>query len=133
MKILNSKVHGYLDYAVVVLFLAAPTVLGLSGLPAIISYALAVVHLLVTVTTIFPLGMLRLLPLRLHGIIELVVAPTLIALPWILGFSSNLYARNFYVATGALIFVVWSITDYRTASRKTAPDLKIPSKISSRS
>jgi hypothetical protein len=118
MKILNSKAHGYLDYAVVALFLAAPSVLGLTGIPAIISYTLAIVHLLVTVVTIFPLGLIRLLPLKFHGLIELVVSFVLVALPWILGFAGYSTARNFYVVAGALIFAVWLITDYRTISAK---------------
>ncbi|MFB2892458.1 hypothetical protein ACE1CI_05890 [Aerosakkonemataceae cyanobacterium BLCC-F50] len=34
MKILSSKVHGYLDYVVVIAFLVAPTLFGLSGIAA---------------------------------------------------------------------------------------------------
>lgn len=45
MKILNPRVHGYLDYLLVALFLLAPTLFGMSSVPSMISYALAVVHL----------------------------------------------------------------------------------------
>lgn len=122
MKILNSKIHGYLDYGVVILFLAAPTLFGLTGIPATIAYTLAVVHLLVTVITAFPLGIFQLLPLPLHGTVELVVSFALIALPWIFGFASDLAARNFYIAAGVLIFAVWLITDYKAITMKKTPD-----------
>lgn len=121
MKILTSKIHGYLDYVVVILFLVAPTLLGLSGVPAIIAYTLAVVHLLVTLITV-PLGVMQVLPLQFHGVIELIVSLTLIALPWILGFASNQSARNFYVAVGVLIFVVWLVTDYKAIDLKKSPE-----------
>lgn len=122
MKILTPKIHGYLDYGVVILFLTAPTLFGLTGIPAIVAYTLAVVHLLVTVVTIFPLGIVQLLPLPLHGAIELVVSFTLIALPWILGFALDLAARNFYIAAGVLIFAVWLVTDYKALGAKRTPE-----------
>jgi hypothetical protein len=115
MKILNPTVHGFLDYLVVVGFALAPTVIGLAGWPATISYALAAVHLLLTLVTAFPLGAIKIVPLRLHGAIELVVSIALVALPWALKFASDLTARDFYVCAGALIFVVWAITDYKGA------------------
>jgi hypothetical protein len=117
MKILSPKVHGILDYAVVAAFALAPTVLGLSGLPAFISYALAVVHLLLTLVTAFPLGVVKIVPLQLHGKIEFIVSIALVALPWILGFAQVRTARDFYAGAGLLIFVVWLVTDYRITSK----------------
>ena len=48
MNILTPRAHGYLDYVVVVVFLLAPVVFGLTGFPAVLSYLLAVVHLALT-------------------------------------------------------------------------------------
>jgi hypothetical protein len=119
VKILSPKNHGYLDYVVVVGFLLAPQLLGLSGIPATIAYLLAPIHLLVTLLTDFPLGVFKAMSLRLHGYIEFIVSFTLIALPWLLGFASVTIARNFYVASGVVIFLVWLITDYK-ATRSIA-------------
>lgn len=116
MKILDPKIHGILDYAVVVAFAVAPSVVGLAGLTAAISYALAAIHLLLTLVTDFPLGVAKIVPLRVHGAIELIVSLALVALPWILNFSSDATARLFYVVAGVLIFAVWLITDYRSAA-----------------
>ena len=119
MKFFNPRVHGYLDYAVVAWFLAAPSVFSFSGLPAIISYTLSVVHFLVTFFTAFPLGMVKIIPLNIHGAIEFVVSFTLVALPWLLGFASMLPARNFYIASGVAIFIVWLITDYQPSKHNS--------------
>ena len=78
MKILNHKIHGILDYVVVVAFALAPMIFGLSGLPAMISYVLAVVHLLLTLITA-SIGVAAIVPLVVPGIIELIVAGCLIA------------------------------------------------------
>ncbi len=119
MKILSPRIHGYLDYLVVIWFLAAPTLFGLTGIAANISYALAIIHLGLTVLTAFPLGVIKVIPLQFHGVIELIVSFALIALPWLLGFASVASARNFYVASGIAIFIVWLITRYQNAGVKT--------------
>ena len=56
MKLITPTVHGYLDYLTVVVFLLAPKLLGLEGLPALLSWTLAGVHLALTLVTDFPLG-----------------------------------------------------------------------------
>lgn len=116
MKILNPRVHGYIDYLVVLYFLAAPGLFGFSGLPATIFYVLAAAHLTLTLLTAYPLGVVKLIPFPLHGGIELLVGIALVALPWTLGFANTeLLARNIYVLSGAVLFVAWLITDYKTA------------------
>jgi hypothetical protein len=115
MKLISPKVHGYLDYVVVLVFLAAPALLHFSGIPAVISYTLAGVHFALTLLTNFPLGLVKLIPLKIHGYIELAVGPCLIALPFVLGLSSEPAALGFYVTSGIVILVVWALTDYKNA------------------
>ncbi len=57
MKILNTSIHGILDYATVIAFASAPTLLGFSGAPAMLAYLLAAIHLAMTVLTDMPLGL----------------------------------------------------------------------------
>ena len=113
MKIFDPKLHGILDYIVVAAFASAPAVLNLTGLAAVVSYALAVIHLLLTLVTAFPLGLVKIVPLPLHGAIEFVVSIALVGLPWLLKFDQNATARNFFVGAGVIIFAVWLVTDYR--------------------
>lgn len=113
MKILNPRTHGYLDYVTVILFLVAPTVLGLTGIPAMLAYALAIIHLVMTLVTDFPLGVVPIIPFKFHGWVERVVGPVLIIVSFVLGFSTDLAARNFYVAMGIVIVLVGLVTDYK--------------------
>ena len=111
MKILSPTLHGYIDYAVVILFLFAPTLIGLTGIAGTIAYALAGIHLAMTLVTDFPLGAVRLLPFTVHGWIERIVGPVLVMLPFILGFGSP--AQGFYIVVGIAIILVGLLTDYQ--------------------
>jgi hypothetical protein len=113
MNLIGPRVHGILDYVTVVAFLAAPTILGLAGTPALIAYALSGVHLALTVSTAFPLGLIKVVPGVVHGALELGVSLALMPLAWLLKFSSDVTARNFYVGAGMVIFIVWLISGYR--------------------
>jgi hypothetical protein len=114
MKILTPRVHGYIDYAIVVLFLLAPTLFAFGGLPATICYVLAVVHLGLSLLTAYPLGLVKAIPFPLHGGLELAVGVFLIASPWIFGFQRDFNARLFYIITGAAVGAVWLVTRYQT-------------------
>lgn len=116
MKILNPRVHGYLDYIAVLFLLAAPSLFDFGGLPATILYVIAAVYLVMILLTNYPLGVVKAIPFPLHGGVELITGILFIALPWLAGFTdTETTARNVYVATGASLFVVWLVTDYRTA------------------
>lgn len=117
MKVISPRTHGYLDFLTVVIFLLAPTLLGLGELSAILAYSLAVVHLIVTLASDFPFGVVKLIPFTIHGWIERMVGPLLIAIPFILNFSNEEAARNFYIAMGIIIIVVGMLTDYQAEVR----------------
>ena len=120
MKVLGAFSHGVIDYLMVIFLVIGPRVAGFTGSQATICYGLAVVHLLLTIITRFPLGILKTLPFWLHGAIEIIVAVLLVILPWLAGFSAGVHSRNFFVAIGVLIAVIWVLTDYRSAGRARA-------------
>ena len=114
MRFLDARVHGVIDIVVVVIFLLGPVVFGLGGSPAAISYALAAVHLVMTLLTDIPMGVRKVIPFFVHGIIELAVGVFLVILPTIEGYAPGSPARRFYTMIGAAILVVWALTAYRT-------------------
>ena len=113
MKVLSPMLHGYLDFLTVIIFAVAPTVFGFGGTPAYIAYALAAIHLVLTLTTAFPKGIIGIVPFAVHGLIEIVVAIVLVILPFVLGFTDA--PRNFFIGIGIVIFLVWLLSDYRRA------------------
>ncbi|MBK8815927.1 MAG: hypothetical protein IPN42_10685 [Methylococcaceae bacterium] len=111
MKIISPTQHGYLDYITVVLFLIAPSLLGLTGTAGTIAYLLAGIHLAMTLVTDFPLGVVKKLPFTMHGWVERVVGPALVLLPFVLGFDG--LAMGFYALVGIVIILVGLLTDYQ--------------------
>jgi hypothetical protein len=112
MKTIKAKEHGFLDYSVVLMFLAAPSLLHFSNLPALISYNLGGIHLVLTMMADIPLGPMKFIPFQWHGRVEMVVGPLLVALPFLLGFGSEPAAQYFFIITGIVIMAVWLLTDY---------------------
>jgi hypothetical protein len=120
MRAIGPLVHGIIDYASVLVLAMAPTLAGFAGKQAMICYALAVVHLLLTLLTRFPLGLFRHVGFPIHGAIELIVGVLLIALPWLANFSAGINSRNFFVSFGFLLLVIWALTDYRNLRGRVA-------------
>ena len=110
MKRIPASVHRSLDMLAIIGFLGAPLLLRISGTEALVSYALAAVHLIVTLSTKFPDTRHKFLSLRTHGVIELVVGIAIIALPWVARWEGN--ARAYYVTVGAILLVVWALSNY---------------------
>ncbi len=120
MRILGPRIHGYIGVVLILLFLIGPLAFGLGGTPALISWILAVAHLVITLSTRFPLGVAKKIPFFIHGIIELVVAIFLAVLPRLDGYSPGSPARRFYWAMAILVGLVWLLTDYRGHEAETA-------------
>jgi hypothetical protein len=112
MKIIDAKIHGAIDYLVVIFLWLSPTIFGLSGFVATITYALGGIHLLLTALTNFPFGIIKVIPFAVHGWVELIVSIVLVASPWLLGFSENPTDRYFYIGFGVAVFATWLITGY---------------------
>ncbi len=119
MKIITPYVHGVIDYFVVLFLLLSPSLFNITGLPGILIYVLGAIHFILTITSGFKLGIFKLIPFKIHGVIELLVSIILIVMPWIFGFADVAVARNFYIIFGAVVLLTWLLTDYK--ERKTSP------------
>lgn len=117
MKLLSPLVHGILDYAVVLAFLLAPKVFSFADTPATICYVIAALHAVLSLCTAYPLGALKRIPFPAHGSVEVVASIALVLMPWLARFDGHTDARNFFLASGIVLFVVWLTTQYRTNQR----------------
>jgi hypothetical protein len=109
--VISPSVHRILDFVVVLLFAAAPTVFHLRGNTMYAAYALAAIHLVLTLLTHFPGRTGGSVPFNVHGIVEAVVGVVLLCAPLVRHWTFG--ARTFYIGIGVLILVVWALTSYR--------------------
>lgn len=109
---LNSKIHGIIDYIVVMFLWLSPTVFGLPEMTSLFTYVLGGIHLALTVLTNFEYGLIKVIPFKIHGMIELIVAIALVGIAFYLGGMEGDLARNFYIGFAVAVFVTWVVTDY---------------------
>lgn len=114
MKVLNSKIHGIIDYLFVLFLFASPTIFGLQERTSLFTYILGALHLVVTVTTNFEYGIIRIILFKHHGWIELLVSFALVGIAFYLGEVENELSRNFYFAIAILVFLTWLLSDYKS-------------------
>lgn len=127
MKFLSPKIHGFLDYAVILVLFIAPSILSFPKEAATVSYILGAAYVILALTTAYPLGLAKLIPFTVHGTIELILSPFLVAMPWLARFSGDASARYFFIVAGVALFFVWLTTDYKAADiayGKSAPGFR---------
>ncbi|MBC7866057.1 MAG: hypothetical protein H7X88_00870 [Gloeobacteraceae cyanobacterium ES-bin-316] len=119
MKILNSKVHGIIDYTVVAFLWLSPTMFGLPEYTSWVTYGVGGVHLTLTLLTDFEAGVFKIVPLKIHGWIELIVSIALAGVAFYLGNLEGSISRTFYLVFAAAVFITWLISDYNTSNKST--------------
>jgi hypothetical protein len=117
-RFLHSRLHGFVDFALVIVLLCAPSWFAFGGVAAELSYLLALVHLGLSLITAYPLGIWRVIPFAAHGQLELIVGCTLAVAPLFLNFAGDDKARWCFIAVGLIILGTHALTDYRSAPRE---------------
>jgi len=116
MKIISPKVHAILDYLTAVFLLAAPSLFNMESPLSTFTYALAGIHFLLTIFTSFPLGLIKVIPFRIHGLIEVVVAVALAGIAFWFKNNESLTGYYFCLALAAIIMVVFVLSDFKEKS-----------------
>lgn len=114
-RVLNPRIHGYIDYLIVAVLALAPSLFGFSGIAAALCYILAVAQLGMSLLTAYPLGAAKVIPFPIHGGIELAAGILALVSPWLFQFSNVEAARNFFLVAGISVVVVWALTNYKAA------------------
>jgi hypothetical protein len=111
MKI-TAQLHGIIDYATVLLLWLSPSLVPFAAFTANFTYALGGVHLLLTLLTKFPLGVIKLIPFPLHGKVELLVSIVLAAFSVYLFTQVGTVDGVYYLVFAGVVFGLWKVTDY---------------------
>ncbi|MEP7165155.1 MAG: hypothetical protein ABI741_10685 [Ferruginibacter sp.] len=113
MRIISSRIHGILDYIVVIFLLASPMLFKMEGNLCSFTYALAAIHFLLTILTRFELGIIKIITFPLHGLIEFFVAIALILLSFWFNKNGNSLGYHYYLYFAIAILLVFILTDFK--------------------
>ena len=96
MKIINSKLHGVLDYLVGAILIISPWLFGFanSGAQTIIPVILGIGAILYSLVTKYELGIFKLIPFRIHLIFDILSGIFLASSPWLFGFADDVHVPH---------------------------------------
>lgn len=121
LRFVTRTIHAYLDYPVAAALMGLPFLLGLGAsnpLALWLSVATGITALVLTVLTDHHLGLIRVLPYKLHLTVDLIVGITFLAAPFLFGFDGLDFA--FYLLNGAAVVAVISLTAPEEAEAASA-------------
>jgi hypothetical protein len=96
-------VHGVVEYAAGILFIAAPFLFGFdSDTATAVSIVAGVLILIVAASTAMSTGLIKSIPVQAHVVLDYVLAILLIAAPFLFGFSDDGTATAFFIVLGVL-------------------------------
>lgn len=93
MRFLPTSVHGVIDYLWGLALFASPWVLGFADVPVAkwVAVVFGVGAILYSMFTAYEFGVLRIIPMSLHLILDGIAGALLAASPFLLGFSDEVY------------------------------------------
>jgi hypothetical protein len=109
-KPISPKLHGVIDYLAVPLLLAAGPLFGFKGVPAETTSTLAGIVLVLAVFTAYPLGLVKMIPIKMHLVIDAVLGIGMIVSLFVLHFSSDARACYFFVGFGIVVLLLVLLT-----------------------
>jgi len=111
MKIIDRKTHGYLDYLVGLLLIAAPFIFNFyeGGSESWIPIILGAGTIVYSLITDYELGVVGMIPMKTHLTIDVVSGIFLAASPWLFGFADHIFWPHLLV--GIIEILVPLMTD----------------------
>lgn len=93
MRFIGTKTHGYLDYIMGALLIAAPWIFNFDrgGAETWIPVVLGASMIVLALMTDYELGLTRKVSMRSHLTIDLISGALLAASPWLFGFSDYVW------------------------------------------
>lgn len=93
MRFIPTKIHGFLDYSVGLLLIAAPWLFHFNhgGAETSVPVFLGIAAIIYSLFTNYELGIIRRLSMRMHLTMDLLSGVLLALSPWIFGFHDYVY------------------------------------------
>jgi len=110
MRFITKQIHAFLDYPVAIALIVLPFLLGLGSsnpLALQLSVATGVAALILTILTNHQLGLIRVIPYKVHLMVDFLVGIVFILAPFLLSFKG--LDAYFYWLNGAAVLLVVSL------------------------
>ncbi|HWW55098.1 MAG TPA: hypothetical protein VNY84_15080 [Acidimicrobiales bacterium] len=114
VRLLPAWLHAIADYAVAAALIVVAAIAGGPANVVAVGVVVGTVVLVVSMLTRYPLGVVKVLPFKVHSAGDYLAASLLVASPFALGFTHSHAALSvFYVGAGLAVAAVSLITNYQ--------------------
>ncbi len=116
MKIISTKLHGVLDYLVGIILIISPWLFGFAnrGAQSAIPVILGIGAIVYSVFSKYELGIFKVIPFRIHLVIDALSGLLLASSPWFFGFADQVYMPH--LIFGILEIMVVLLTKTQTSA-----------------
>ncbi|HYP17366.1 MAG TPA: SPW repeat protein [Opitutus sp.] len=96
MRFIPTRIHGVLDYALGLLLILSPRLFGFQtgGIEAKLPVILGVSALVYSLLTRYELGLVKVLPFRVHMTLDFLSGLLLAISPWVFGFADTVWVPH---------------------------------------
>ena len=118
IRVITSFTHGSIDYAGAFVLLTIPSLLNFQAISAFaywLSIGAGITLLVYSLLTDYTLSLKKLIPLKIHLVLDAFASTTFLIVPFIFGFEG--LVQLFFLANGVLVLVAVLLTDYRPIDR----------------
>ena len=93
MRVIPTRIHGYVDYLMGVVLIAAPWILGFAdgGPEQWVPVILGAGVILYSLLTDYELGVARVIPMQVHLALDVLGGAFLAISPWLFGFADEIW------------------------------------------
>ena len=126
MKLIGTRTHGFLDYIVGLLLIAAPWIFDFNkgGAETWVPVILGAVTILYSLLTDYEMGISNKISMRTHLTLDMVSGIFLAVSPWLFGFTDYIWEPHVIVGVLEIVVVLMTrtspSTEHSTAHRHTA-------------
>ena len=96
MRFIPTRIHGFLDYGMGLLLILAPWIFGFAdgGPETWVPVILGIGAIGYSLFTDYELGMVRVLPMATHLMLDIASGAVLAVSPWVLGFADDIWVPH---------------------------------------
>jgi hypothetical protein len=121
VRLIPAWLHAIADYAVAITLIVVALAVGGSTNAVAAGVVIGTVVLVVSMLTRYPLGVIKVLPFKVHSAGDYLAVALLAASPFALGFSGSDRALTIvYIGAGVAVLGVSLITNYQYSPRHSA-------------
>lgn len=109
---ISPRLHGIIDYGLLVMWAGVPRLMGLPPRVRNVFTAMGAAQVALNAVTDQPYALRRIVPFRVHGLVEKYSSPLYVVLPLMAGAWGERRSRAYFLGAGVALVTNFNLTDW---------------------